>query len=152
MILRRIIAHFKKQEWTAIAIDFVIVVVGVFVGLQVSNWNAARVARHAARTYIERIREDLRENQRDLERRNAYYAQVKSHALATLAAFDSPRDALGEQFLIDAYQASQIISRVVDRSTYNEILSVGAMNSIPNLAVRRRIANLYQTPKRLRRS
>ena len=29
MILRRIIAHFRKQEWTAIAIDFVIVVLGV---------------------------------------------------------------------------------------------------------------------------
>ena len=30
MILRRIIAHFRKQEWTAIGIDFVIVVVGVY--------------------------------------------------------------------------------------------------------------------------
>jgi hypothetical protein len=39
MILRRVIAHFKKQEWTAIALDFLIVVAGVFVGLQVSNWN-----------------------------------------------------------------------------------------------------------------
>jgi hypothetical protein len=29
MILRRAIAHFRKQEWTAIAIDFVIVVAGV---------------------------------------------------------------------------------------------------------------------------
>jgi hypothetical protein len=42
MILRRVIAHFRKQEWTAIAIDFLIVVIGVFVGLQVNNWNAAR--------------------------------------------------------------------------------------------------------------
>jgi hypothetical protein len=42
MLLRRVIAHFRKQEWTAIAIDFLIVVIGVFVGLQVNNWNAAR--------------------------------------------------------------------------------------------------------------
>ena len=46
MILRRVIAHFRKQEWTAIAIDFLIVVVGVFVGLQVNNWNEARAERH----------------------------------------------------------------------------------------------------------
>jgi flagellar biosynthesis protein FliQ len=45
MILRRVIAHFRKQGWTAIAIDLVIVVVGVFIGLQVANWNAARQAR-----------------------------------------------------------------------------------------------------------
>ena len=52
MILRRVIAHFRKQEWTAIALDFLIVVVGVFVGIQVSNWNAARkvvLAEDAAR-------------------------------------------------------------------------------------------------------
>jgi hypothetical protein len=37
MILRRVIKHFRNQEWTAIAIDFVIVVFGVFVGIQVAN-------------------------------------------------------------------------------------------------------------------
>jgi hypothetical protein len=39
MILRRIIGHFRQQEWTAIAIDFVIVVLGVVIGIQVSHWN-----------------------------------------------------------------------------------------------------------------
>jgi hypothetical protein len=39
MILRRVIGHFRKQEWTAIALDFVIVVIGVFVGLQAQEWS-----------------------------------------------------------------------------------------------------------------
>jgi hypothetical protein len=42
MILRRVIKHFRNQEWTAIFLDFLIVVVGVFVGLQVQNWNERR--------------------------------------------------------------------------------------------------------------
>lgn len=37
MLLRRVISHVRKQEWTAIGIDFVIVVVGVFVGIQVQK-------------------------------------------------------------------------------------------------------------------
>ncbi len=37
MLLRRVIAHVRNQEWTAVAIDFVIVVIGVFVGIQVAN-------------------------------------------------------------------------------------------------------------------
>lgn len=41
MILRRVIKHFRKQEWTAIAIDFV--VVGVLISFQVSNRNDARI-------------------------------------------------------------------------------------------------------------
>ena len=59
MILRRVIAHVRKQEWTAIAIDLVIVVLGVVIGIQVSNWNAARVDRERAHGYLERIRDDL---------------------------------------------------------------------------------------------
>ena len=42
MILRRITEHVKTQNWLAVAIDFVIVVGGVFIGIQAANWNAAR--------------------------------------------------------------------------------------------------------------
>ncbi len=41
MLLRRITQHVHEQNWTAIVIDFVIVVVGVFIGIQVANWNDA---------------------------------------------------------------------------------------------------------------
>lgn len=51
MNLRRIIEHIKNQQWTAVAIDFVIVVVGVFVGIQVSNWNQARVTDQQAAAF-----------------------------------------------------------------------------------------------------
>ncbi|MEM6537227.1 MAG: hypothetical protein AAF668_05800 [Pseudomonadota bacterium] len=42
MILRRVIEHVRTQNWTAIGIDFVIVVFGVFMGIQLGNWNDAR--------------------------------------------------------------------------------------------------------------
>lgn len=41
MLLRRITKHVKDQNWFAVGIDFVIVVIGVFIGLQVANWNDA---------------------------------------------------------------------------------------------------------------
>ncbi|XUU61251.1 hypothetical protein ACRAQ6_02975 [Erythrobacter sp. HA6-11] len=43
MILRRITRHVREQNWTAIAIDFVIVVTGVFLGIQIGNWTAGRL-------------------------------------------------------------------------------------------------------------
>lgn len=45
MLLRRVIEHVQTQNWTAVAIDFVIVVIGVFVGLQVQDWNSSREER-----------------------------------------------------------------------------------------------------------
>jgi len=42
MILRRISRHLKEQNWTAIVLDFFIVVIGVYVGIQADNWNELR--------------------------------------------------------------------------------------------------------------
>ena len=42
MLLRRVTKHVKDQNWFAVGIDFFIVVVGVFIGIQVANWNDVR--------------------------------------------------------------------------------------------------------------
>jgi hypothetical protein len=43
MILRRVTRHVKDENWFAVGLDFVIVVVGVFIGIQVANWNDERL-------------------------------------------------------------------------------------------------------------
>ena len=45
MLLRRVTQHVNSQNWFAVFVDFVIVVVGVFVGLQVQDWNDSRKER-----------------------------------------------------------------------------------------------------------
>ncbi len=67
MILRRVIEHFRKQEWTAIFLDFVIVVLGVFVGLQVNNWNAARGDRAREEVFIAGLAKDVRRDIADID-------------------------------------------------------------------------------------
>ena len=52
MLLRRISKHVKDQNWFAVGIDFVIVVVGVFIGIQVANWNDARAERAEERAIV----------------------------------------------------------------------------------------------------
>ncbi len=42
MIFRRVKAHVAKEDWFAVFIDFIIVVLGVFMGLQVTSGYAAR--------------------------------------------------------------------------------------------------------------
>lgn len=60
MLLRRVIEHVKTQNWTAVAIDFLIVVVGVFVGLQVTNWNDARRERQLEQVYLQRLHDEAK--------------------------------------------------------------------------------------------
>jgi|8_EtaG_2_1085327.scaffolds.fasta_scaffold00047_40 hypothetical protein len=42
MILRRLSTALRKQDWFTVAVETLIVMFGVFLGLQVNNWNEAR--------------------------------------------------------------------------------------------------------------
>ena len=143
MILRRVIAHFRKQEWTAIAIDFLIVVMGVFVGLQVSNWNSAQRDKALARDYIDRLAADIDIERALLARAIDYFGQARRHAVSALEGFDGPADGLDEQFLIDLYQASQVWFVSFNRGTYDELQSTGRIALIGDPDLRANLANHF---------
>ncbi len=78
MILRRITEHVKAQNWTAVALDFVIVVVGVFMGIQLGNWNQARLDRQEEIALVERIRVDFDRIKEDSDRSLASHKRLES--------------------------------------------------------------------------
>ena len=145
MVFRRIREHVVHHNWFAVAIDFLIVVIGVFVGIQASNWNQARETRAQAREYRAMLSDDLDANLENLAARKRYYGWVRFEALATLAGLQDPSSSLDEQFLVHAYQATQIQPWALKRNTYDEILSVGAMASLGDPLLRDKIANYYVT-------
>ena len=63
MLLRRVIEHVKAQNWTAVFIDVVIVIVGVFLGLQVQGWAEEQGRRKLEATYTERLHDEVVELQ-----------------------------------------------------------------------------------------
>ena len=143
MLPRRIASHMKDQNWKALGIELLVVVIGVFLGLQVDNWNELRIERNNVQTYYVRLIEDLRANENSLLAHQAYYQNVRSHGEAALSVLQTSQENLGEQFLIDLYQATQIWVTVFNRAAYDEILSVGAMSTIPDVDARSRLANYY---------
>jgi hypothetical protein len=143
MVLRRFRNHVSAHDWFAVAIDFVIVVIGVFVGIQASNWNQARAERQQAREYRAMLQSDLDANLENIATRRRYYGWVRDEALATLADLDRPSSSLDEQFLVHAYQATQIQPWALKRNTYDEVLSIGAMANLGDPLLRDKIANYY---------
>ena len=49
MVIRRIRDHVASHDWFAVAIDVVIVLLGVFLGTQMNNWNEGRRAANEIR-------------------------------------------------------------------------------------------------------
>lgn len=62
MLLRRITKHVKEQNWTAVGLDLVIVVFGVFIGIQVANWNDARTEALREQQVFLELLDDLRQD------------------------------------------------------------------------------------------
>jgi hypothetical protein len=108
MILRRLSKNLQAQNWTAITIDFLIVVLGVFLGIQASNWNQARTDRAETRHLLMRIAPEIDQiidfaaNTRD------YYATSRRFAETAFAAWNGDKNVSDNDFVIAAYQASQI--------------------------------------------
>jgi hypothetical protein len=120
----------------------------VFIGIQVSNWNAARLERGEARAYQALIIDDLIANEQELTERARYYRQVRAHALAAMAALEAPAPR-GEPFLVDSYQATQVSPIRMERSAYDEMIASGMAKSFAEPAVRRRLSSYYAGTERL---
>ena len=67
MILRSVMRHVRDQNWIAVGLDFVIVVVGVFIGIQVANWNEERAEGDLADRSRLQLIEDVRADLADIE-------------------------------------------------------------------------------------
>jgi hypothetical protein len=142
MILRRVIAHFRNQEWAAIVIDFVIVVVGVFVGIEVSNWNAAQADKRLGRQYAERMTGVLEKELSLREALSAYYGAVLDSIERTDRLIADPA-ADPKELIFHAYRASEIIFVPQSRAVWDEIVAAGDISLLPPAAVDGGIADYF---------
>jgi hypothetical protein len=141
MFLRRAVEHVRKQSWTAIWIDLAIVVLGVFIGTQVSNWNADRLTRDKSKVFTTRLKDDLRVDAWRYQLMLAYYRDVRDATAAAADALSGKAPLSNEAFLINAYRATQYKQYPSTRATYDELISTGSIGLIEdrellNLAMR----------------
>lgn len=146
MILQRVKQHLRKQNWTAVAIEFVIVVLGVFVATQVSNWNEEREARARAAVYSVRLTEDLRYEAWQTEYLISYYGEVLANAEHAVGALTDGPGLSDEQLLVSAYRASQYLYYGTRRATYDEMVATGDIGLIADRRLRETALTLYSDP------
>jgi hypothetical protein len=147
MILRSITKHIKEQNWFAVFTDFFIVVVGVFIGIQVANWNASLGQIERANGYLERLEADLANDLETIKSRQKFYSDVLLHgnrALAYAEAKEQDRKA-SWPVILDFFQASQIFSYYPSDATYTELKSGGELNLIENADLRSNLTKYYLT-------
>lgn len=146
MLLRNITKHVEDQNWFAVALDFLIVVGGVFIGIQVSNWNDARADVRRGAEFTEQLTDDLRMEAWSYARLIGYHREVLAEAERAVGALEGQHDLPDEALVISAYRATQYINHQRSITTYEELTSTGAMGLIRDAAVRNTAVRLYTTP------
>ncbi|NNL89183.1 MAG: hypothetical protein HKP25_08940, partial [Marinicaulis sp.] len=146
MLLRRITEHVKAQNWTAVALDFVIVVVGVFIGIQVSNWNDSRAENALADSYLTRLQEDISTDVSAINKRVTFWQEVIDHGANAIKFIESGDKGQKSDWdvIIDFYQASQIWKYEPSDPTYGELKGAGQLGLIKDGALRADLAGYYE--------
>ena len=147
MLFRRVRDHVAHQNWTAVAIDFLIVVAGVFVGTQVSNWNSERLEQRRAQAYLARIQANLQDDQAGMKGALAYWADVIRYGEAAIAYADEDRLEGGSRWktVLAFYQASQFLPFRANDTTYQELRSAGDLGLVRDARLRDALAVYYVT-------
>ncbi|MBC7655657.1 MAG: hypothetical protein H7147_00615 [Frankiaceae bacterium] len=98
----------RRHDW----LEVLVVVIGVFTGVQASNWNDERGEARRAGVFSDRLRGDLREEAWAYEMLIGSYGEVA------------------------AYRATQYNSNIRRRATYDELTSTGEIGLIRGPALR----------------
>jgi hypothetical protein len=139
MILHSVTEALRRQNWAAIAIELVIVVIGVFVGTQVSNWNQARVEKAATKRMLVQFVPELQAQIDFFDSARTYYATSRRYADEALAAWGGDRRISDERFVIAAYQASQIYGAGVNAENWTLTFGGEQVRNIEDAKVRRNL-------------
>ena len=109
MILRRLAQNLREQNWTAIAIEFVLLIVGVFLGIQVANWNDARIEHERETLLLGELRGELADAIRQSGIKRIAYEQVGRSGARALAFLDSGVGCGNDCWpvIVDFFHASQ---------------------------------------------
>ena len=137
MFLRRLTANLRAQNWTAVGLEFLIVVIGVFIGTQVSNWNQNRIERRQTERMLEQFVPELQTQVEFFDSARTYYATTRRFADQALAAWRGDERISDEQFVIAAYQASQIYGIGINPENWTLTFGGEQLRNIEDKRIRR---------------
>lgn len=146
MLLRRITKHVKEQNWFAVFLDFVIVVAGILIAFQVTNWSQARQENAAVDSYLTSMSKTI---ELDLNRLDALAS--KRVGLMGQARFLSDSVFTSKEIDTDVVQTGSEIFRnlsnyeyfYADQSVFDTFKSSGLLRNIQGYDVEGLIFRYY---------
>lgn len=142
MIFRRTVANLRAQNWMAIGIELAIVIVGVFIGTQVSNWNAQRLEKRETQRMLAQLGPNLETLTDYYSTARDYYAVTRRYAGTAIDGWRGDPRVSDSDFVIAAYQASQIVGIGTNGSTWATVLGADQLRRVDDQQIRNHLSFL----------
>lgn len=146
MILQRLAQSIRKQDWFTVVIETLIVVFGVYLGIQLGNWNAAQKAKAEEARIIERLTIDFQAQ----EALVLYYIEMAEDMIADLdelatllESADPPEDEAHIRRLIA--NIFGVSTKTPPPPSFEELVASGGFAQLSNIALREALAKYGQT-------
>lgn len=127
------------QDWTANTIEILIVIIGVFLGTWVANWNQARIDRGNTIRLLSQFKSELGYQFDQHDRLKAYLATTGSYAEIALRGWRNDPHVTDKEFVIAAYQASQATGSTTNTQTWASIFGSSQVQNITDPILRNRL-------------
>ncbi|EAQ96336.1 hypothetical protein [Congregibacter litoralis] len=137
MLLRRVTEHVRNQNWFAVGIDFCIVVIGVYIGIQVANWNSSRLTQQEESVLVSRLLAEFKELEGKLNQNLLTYKKDKEILQELI---NEVSGGVSEQEALTVAERSlgiSLLSPAISTPAYRELLSTGKINIIQSQALKR---------------
>ncbi|GGF70814.1 DUF6090 family protein [Alteromonas lipolytica] len=145
MLVRRFIDNVKQQSWFAVGLDVLVVIVGIFVGLQVTAWNNERANKATEIEYLLAIKKDLTadiEIIKSIERTNERKLAVFQQTITLLLANSSDAE-IATAFAANFDRFGRFGFFRQSRTAYDNLTDVHSIELIKAKALRNHIAEYY---------
>jgi hypothetical protein len=144
MVFRRLADRLRQQDWAAITIEFVLLVLGVFLGLQAQEWAREREARADERILLTSLRAEFVEARDELTRQAAKHRQIEGDVAYVIDALDAAaRDGATHAKVLDQRMAWALVATTTQLSQgeLKGTLSSGRLPLIRNDELRTALAD-----------
>lgn len=142
MIYKRAVAKLRAQDWFAISIELAIVVLGVFIGTWVADWNQQRLQKREVVGLVERLRPTLKDLDAQIADDVVYYATTRRYALTALAGLQRDPRVTDQEFVIASYEASQVTGFGANSQIFSTLIGADQVRQVPDPALRTAIGRV----------
>jgi len=133
MLLRRITKHVKDQNWFAVGLDFFIVVVGILIAFQITNWNEGRQGKARENAVLIQIQEEFTEIKTAIEKQNAiregYVENIRNLIIALEDTGPIPDDLAVKTALHNVRSTGR---RPAQSAAYLQLMASGELATLSN--------------------